>query len=183
MTSVVLSEMSSKKSTVDTIEKKEENEVFNFKGKCVSYSDNIYPTCIAESSNGVLAIGDEDGVIKIIKDGKCIDILKGHTDAITCIIILPNGDIVSGSNDTTIIVWRNGKSHIRLHNYSRVSCLVSFPDGKFASGGNDGDIRIWIGETLINTLGYHNGRIKVLKLVSGNCLLAIDAYGTMTMWK
>ena len=39
---------------------------------------------------------------------------KGHTDAVLSLAVLPNGDIVSGSADSTIRLWRDVNSKRRI---------------------------------------------------------------------
>ena len=47
--------------------------------------------------------------LKVWKDSKCAHTLEGHQDAVQCVVCLPTGEIVSGSNDTSIRIWRGGK--------------------------------------------------------------------------
>ena len=35
----------------------------------------------------------------------CTHTLEGHTDYVMCVAVLPNGDVVSGSNDHTLKIW------------------------------------------------------------------------------
>ena len=34
--------------------------------------------------------------------------LEGHGGAVQCVLALPGGDLLTGSNDTTIKLWRGG---------------------------------------------------------------------------
>ncbi len=47
--------------------------------------------------------------IRVWKDSKCIETLQGHEGPVQCLLLLPNGDFLSGSNDTTIKLWSNSK--------------------------------------------------------------------------
>lgn len=53
--------------------------------------------------------------IRVWQDGHCIETLKGHEGPVQCLLLLPNGDFLSGSNDTTVKLWSNHK------------CIHTFP--------------------------------------------------------
>ena len=36
---------------------------------------------------------------------QCVSTLKGHTKNVSCVTVLPNGCIVSGSRDSTLRIW------------------------------------------------------------------------------
>lgn len=38
--------------------------------------------------------------------GECVQTLKEHTDAVNCLAVVPEGLLVSASEDTTIMLWR-----------------------------------------------------------------------------
>ena len=77
----------------------------------------------------------------------------GHKGSVCCLQALPDGRIVSGSDDNTIRIWtRNadgtwGHEVLTGHEDS-VLCLQALPDGRIVSGSKDGTIRIWDGETV-----------------------------------
>jgi WD40 repeat protein len=37
--------------------------------------------------------------------GACERVLEGHTDSVNCMAVLPDGRVVSGSEDKTLRVW------------------------------------------------------------------------------
>lgn len=47
--------------------------------------------------------------IRVWKEGECVETLPGHEAPVQCLLLLPNGDFLSGSNDTTIKLWSNYK--------------------------------------------------------------------------
>lgn len=78
--------------------------------------------------------------------------LKGHEDAVNCIVFAPDsGLLASGSDDRTIRIWNphTGECLRTLWRHkSWVNSVAYSPDGKFlASAGADGTIRIWNPET------------------------------------
>ena len=67
---------------------------------------------------------------------------------VLCLHVLPDGRIVSGSEDRTIRIWTKGtdgawsSEGLKGHTDS-VFCLQALPDGRIVSGSSDNSIRIW----------------------------------------
>ena len=82
-------------------------------------------------------------------------VLKGHTNDVRSLAVLPCGKLLSGSWDTTIRVWdaralsvrgggATGECAATLAGHtSDVTALAVLPDGSVASGGEDGTVRVW----------------------------------------
>ena len=71
--------------------------------------------------------------------------LEGHTAYIYSLAILPNGDIVSSSEDRTVRVWRNGQciqtiTHPAISLWAVAACPET---GDIVSGSSDNVIRIF----------------------------------------
>ena len=67
---------------------------------------------------------------------------------VLCLHVLPDGRIVSGSEDRTIRIWTKGTdgawSSEKLKGHADwVRCLQALPDGRIVSGSSDNSIRIW----------------------------------------
>ena len=76
--------------------------------------------------------------------------LQGHTKNIECLQALPDGRIVSGSDDETLRVWTRGadktwSSEILTGHTQGVYRLQALPDGRIISGDADGSLRIFDG--------------------------------------
>ena len=80
---------------------------------------------------------------------QCVATLRGHTDWINCITLLPDGRFVSGSDDRTLKIWDPSKepgaqcvATLRGHT-GGINCITLLPDGRFVSGSDDGTLKIW----------------------------------------
>src|SRR5271170_5250143 len=73
--------------------------------------------------------------------GKLKHTLLTHTSSIECLVVLKNGDLVSGSRDYTIKKYSDNKLVQTLigHN-GAVWCLVVLHNGDIASGSTDSTI-------------------------------------------
>jgi WD40 repeat protein len=75
--------------------------------------------------------------------------LRGHSNVVNTLVLLPNGHLASGSNDGTIRLWNLNDIDRPLvktmfaHNMNSVFCLALLRDGNLASGSKHGTIKIW----------------------------------------
>jgi len=86
-------------------------------------------TAVALLPDGRLAIGMEDGTIKLwnVQTGKCEATLEEHSDRVTALVLLPDGWLASGSWDHTIRLWdvQTGECKAILEGHSkRVTALA-----------------------------------------------------------
>ena len=84
------------------------------------------------------------------KDYRTVATLEGHKADIDCLQALPDGRIVSGSDDRTLRIWTKsagGKwdSEVLSGHNDLVRCLQVLPDGTIVSGSADKTLRIWDG--------------------------------------
>jgi phospholipase A-2-activating protein len=87
---------------------------------------------------------DHTAVVQHPETSEIYYTLRGHSDAVVCATHTPQGDIVTGSVDQTLIVWRNGAIHKRLTGHSAIVwALACLPNGYIVSGSADKTIRIW----------------------------------------
>jgi WD40 repeat protein len=97
-----------------------------------------------------------------------LKLIGGHNGSILSMAILPNGNLVSGSSDGSIIVWdtNNGSIINKLQGHtSYVRTLAVLKNGDLVSGSFDGSIIIW---------NMNNGSIR-FRLISPspNCLTVL----------
>jgi WD40 repeat protein/tRNA A-37 threonylcarbamoyl transferase component Bud32 len=101
---------------------------------------------LSEPTHGapsVAARAEEAGVARWI--------LRGHDDSVTCVDVSPDGEqIVSGSQDHTLVVWTLGSTKGRslVHHSDRVTDCEFSPDGRWiVSGSYDGHVTLWPTDT------------------------------------
>ena len=127
-----------------------------------------------------------DSTIKTwnLDSNKCVQTLVGHSYRVRCLGILPNGQLISGSDDKTLKVWSNGKE-IRTLNAKRrdVICLKVLTGNRVASGTNK-DIFIWDINTgeCIRTLKGHTNWVKFLIEMSDGTLVSCSQDKTVKCW-
>ena len=94
-----------------------------------------------------VAYGSWDHCVRILDlTGKCVSTLVGHSDFVSCIRMLPDGRLVSGSADTTICVWdiNTGAFQLALSGHGgMLSEIVLLPDGKIAAAADSNAICVW----------------------------------------
>jgi WD40 repeat protein len=73
--------------------------------------------------------------------------ISGHNEAIQCLVVLPNGNIASGSTDTTIKIWCVKDNYkclkVLTDHEDSIWSMIAFHDNNIASGSRDHTIRIW----------------------------------------
>lgn len=97
-------------------------------------------------SGAAFASAGNDEVIRLwTLDGTPIGELDGHSANIYSLTALPNGDMVSSSEDRTVRIWRDGKSIQTItHPAISIWTVAACPDtGDIVSGANDNIIRIF----------------------------------------
>jgi WD40 repeat protein len=114
-------------------------------------------------------------------------IFTGHTDLIRKLTKLPNGNLVSGSDDRTIKIWnpKNGSLVLTLNcQQPYISMLEILPNGNLASGSADATIKIWNpnnGSLIFILIGKTSGIVALVTLHDGN--LASGSYdGIFEIW-
>lgn len=100
-------------------------------------------SCLGRRSDGALLSGGWDKTIRAWDCGEQVTLMQGHTVAVNSVIGLPSGDVVSGSGDQSIGIWREAERLRSLSLQSPVRSLCACGERLFVSGGNDGLLRLW----------------------------------------
>jgi WD40 repeat protein len=72
-------------------------------------------------------------------------VLEGHTDSVWALTVLPDGRVVSGSDDKSVRVWdlAGGTPRVLEGHTDRVLALAALSDGRVVSGSSDNTVRVW----------------------------------------
>ena len=96
-----------------------------------------------------MASGSSDCTIKIWspeENFRCIMTIDEHQESVFSLILLPDGRMVSASEDRTLKIWDNKNYQciktLTGHKTS-VNAVILLADSKIASAANDGRIKIW----------------------------------------
>ena len=100
------------------------------------------------ASASTLCFKKSDNAIKIwdIESERVKRTLTGHTDSVTVLTVLENGDLVSGSADKTIKIWNVETGNViktLTGHINSVSALKVFDNGDLVSGSVDCCMKIW----------------------------------------
>jgi WD40 repeat protein len=112
--------------------------------------------------------------------------LKGHSSAVSCIIVLDNGDFVCGGYDYLIILWDGvtyRKKRIMKIDSSVYSCAL-LPNDHLAVSSEMGETTIWEPQTgtLKMTFNSHEKFLEAIALYSDNKLATANFGGKVQLW-
>jgi len=87
--------------------------------------------------------------------------LIGHTELVTCVTNLPNGDIVTGSRDKTLKIWNLETGNCiktLIGHTNEITCVNVLLDGRIISGSLDNILKIW--NPLTGNCDFSSGKRK-----------------------
>ncbi|KAI9458262.1 phospholipase A-2-activating protein [Russula earlei] len=91
------------------------------------------------------ASGSNDSEIKMWTfEGDIVHSLSAHTSFVYTLSILRNGDVVSGGEDRSLRIWRDGECYQTIiHPAISVWSVSAMPNGDVVTGASDGIIRVF----------------------------------------
>jgi len=116
-------------------------------------------------------------------------VMRDHAGEVSCLAILPDSRVVSGSHDSVLIVWDPATQAVahRLEGHAdEVRCVEALPDGKIISGSADATIKLWNPDTgkCVRTLRGHEGPILCLAVLPMRGMIASgSADNTLRIWE
>jgi WD40 repeat protein len=123
-----------------------------------------------------------------IEDYECVRTLIGHYGA-RCVAVLPDGCVVSGSYDKSLIVWdpTDGR-RLRTLIGDMVSCVAALPDGpgRIVSGDILGQLIVWDPNDgrRLREFREHSAGVKCVAVLPDGCVVSgsWDDYGSLIVW-
>ncbi|KAI0807771.1 phospholipase A-2-activating protein [Fomes fomentarius] len=77
-------------------------------------------------------------------EGDTVYTLSGHTSFVYSLSVLPNGDIISGGEDRTVRIWRDGECvQTLVHPAISVWSVSTMPNGDIVTGCSDSVVRVF----------------------------------------
>ncbi|WP_341525026.1 hypothetical protein WKK05_20690 [Nostoc sp. UHCC 0302] len=140
-------------------------------------------------SDRIIAAASRDKTVKLwTRDGKLLNILKGHQGEVWGVSFSPNGEVIaSASKDKTVKLWsRDGQllNTFKGHNDAVLSVAWS-PDGQqIASASKDKTVKLWSRDgKLLNTFKGHNGAVNWVSFSpDGKLLASASDDKTVKLW-
>ncbi len=166
-------------------------------------------SCLTVLPDGRLVSGYKDGTIEIWDlsqpaGQQCITTWKAHIGSIiyngktyggyvNCVTVLPDGRLVSGSQDQTLKVWDLSKppglqyvATLEGHTGS-VTNVIVLPDGRLASSCCDNTLKVWglnkpAGQQCVATLEGHGGGVRCCIVLPDGRLVSCSEDATLRVW-
>jgi WD40 repeat protein len=113
--------------------------------------------------------------------------LTGHTNSVYALVVLKNGDLASGGDDKSILIWDAStyqkKANLTGHT-GLVWCLAVLSNGDLVSGSSDFSIIIWdtLRQTLKRTLSSHASAVTRLAVLNNGYLASASLDSTIKIW-
>jgi WD40 repeat protein len=123
--------------------------------------------------------------------------LKAHPSAptllpvsygVTCLSVLPDGRVVSGSYDKTPRVWQPATGvceRVLVGHTGSVTCLCVLPDGRVVSGSYDKTPRVWQPATgvCVRVLEGHTSGVTCLSVLPDGRVVSGSSDKTLCVWQ
>ena len=112
---------------------------------------------------------------------------EGHTAAVNSIAVLPDGRLVSGSDDHTLRLWdaETGAELRRFEGHTDpVASVAGLPDGRIVSGSHDHTLRLWDVETGAELRRFegHTDWVTSVAVLSDGRLVSGSYDCTLRLW-
>ena len=114
-------------------------------------------------------------------------IMEGHADSVTCMCVLPDGRVVSGSRDHTLRVWdpTTGACERELEGHTEsVQHMCVLVDGRIVSGSTDNTLRVWDAATgaCERVLKGHSSSVECICVLLDGRIVSGSADHTLRVW-
>lgn len=134
---------------------------------------------------------NKSGSLSVIKSEtfKKNFLLSGHLKSVTCIALVSENQIASGSQDNTVKVWdmkSKQLTHVFNGHSDFVTCLILIDVNRFISGSRDRTIKLWDSRSKQNLVNFdqaHSDAVTCLALVNNNQFASGSEDRKIKMWK
>lgn len=148
--------------------------------------------CYGKSKSGEteIYVGSHDMNIYVftILDGKPVTTLMRHSGPVSALAFRVSNDediLVSGSWDSTTIIWRNKNPEVTLYGHINAVWSVAFvARSSILTGGADKTIRRWdlADGRILNVYESHTDCVRGLAVINGQQFLSCSNDATVIMW-
>lgn len=124
-------------------------------------------------SGAAFASAGNDEIIRLwTLEGQQVGELEGHSAYIYNLAILPNGDILSSSEDRTVRIWRDGRciqtiTHPAISIWTVAACPET---GDIVSGASDNIIRVFSRDPERQADAEVSGRVEIEMMTPCICM-------------
>eukprot|EP01117_Protostelium_nocturnum_P011757 TRINITY_DN4285_c0_g1_i1.p1 TRINITY_DN4285_c0_g1~~TRINITY_DN4285_c0_g1_i1.p1 ORF type:complete len:471 (+),score=127.07 TRINITY_DN4285_c0_g1_i1:112-1524(+) len=121
----------------------------------------------------LLASGGSDNVVNIwdLKDlkSKPISTLRGHSDNVSCVSFTKVGNLITGSWDKTVKIWKGEDCTQTLEGHNAaVWAVLGLSNGDIVTGSADKTIRVWRNGIQIKLIEKHQGCVRSIIEIDQN---------------
>jgi WD40 repeat protein len=154
------------------------------------HEDAIYRLLIIENNNADLLVSssfDRKICVLNVTSRKAIKTISDDTNFINCLLLLNNGQLASGEEDSLVKIWNMETNRLvdRLEGHVDIVCaLINLNMSHIASGSKDKTIKIWNYESsaLVQTLIGHSSTVLGFILLGDGNLASASLDATIKMW-
>lgn len=118
--------------------------------------------------------------------GESVAVMEGHSSWVRGAMVLPEGKILSWSNDMTLRVWElSGACHAVLGGHRNwVSGALALSDGRILSWSGDRTLRIWDSASgqCIAVLDGHTDELNGVQLIPHDRIVSWSRDRTLRIW-
>jgi len=159
--------------------------------RCATISCGSGVYALAALHDGRLAAGCIGRDVRLIdvgaRAGAVVATLKGHTESVAALAVLPNGTLASGSHDTTVRLWEVGTGACvatLAGHQDWIRALAVLADGRLASGSDDKSVRLWDVATrvCVGVLEGHTSYVHSLAALIDGRLASGSRDCTIRVW-
>jgi WD40 repeat protein len=179
-------------STIKIWKREDENIVFScnqtLKHSSI-HQEEVFSINLIFLKDDRLVSSGSDTKIKVWKQNTffLLKTLEGHSDSITGLAVLENGNFISVSLDKTIIIWDSETlTKIKfLTETSDIWSVIAFSNDLFVTGNGKGDLKVWsysLEHKLIKTLTDHSSSVLDLAVLNNGHLVSASQNGSIRLW-